>query len=56
MSCLAGCTSLNPEIKDMMENIPGCKMKFVTLMNESRLKIDQIAGFIKKFSNDDTTL
>jgi len=73
MSCLAGCTSLNPEIKkklipkkisihywnlwikDMMESIPGCKMKFVTLMNESRLKIDQIAGFIQKFSNDDTT-
>ena len=51
MSCLAGCTDLNPEIRDLMEEVPGCKLKFRAMMNESRLKIDQIAGFIHKFSS-----
>lgn len=51
MSCLAGCTDLNPEIRDLMDEVPGCKLKFRAMMNESRLKVDQIAGFIHKFSS-----
>lgn len=51
MSCLAGCTKLNPEIRDLIEETPGCKIKFRAMMSESRLKVEQIAGFIEKFSN-----
>ena len=53
MSCLSGCPNLNPTVGNLMASIPGCTLKFQKLMSEARLKLDQAATFILKFSSQD---